>query len=262
MITLHSDAFDVLVSPDRGADIVQVTDRATSVPILAASPTGQVSAPRLASSDSTVQWINGSPGGWQLLAPNAGPHCVHDGVCLGFHGGAAVVRWSVLEQPETAASLATNLLAVPLQRNRRFELNGCELTLTDTITNLSPDPTSTRPALHPALGSRFLDERSDIVVHAETVITDADTPGSLAAADVVGGPREILTPGPVPHSIALPGLGSREALFAALTDFQADAANATFASPTHGFGTRLSWDPSIYANAWLWMEANAGSGWP
>ncbi|WP_308466110.1 DUF4432 family protein [Rathayibacter soli] len=262
MITLRSDVFDVTLAPERGADIVQVLDRATEVPLFAVSPTGQVTAPRLSPSDSMVQWLNGYPGGWQLLAPNAGPERTHEGVNQGYHGEAALAEWIVLGRSDTTATLATTLLTAPLRLERHVALEGHELIVTDTVTNLSPDPTTARLVQHPAFGSPFLDEHSYIVVSAATVVADADAPGSLAAIDAVGRPSDVLAGGPVPNSIALPGPGSAESLFAALTDFPENATNATFMSPSHGFGIRLSWDRTVYPNAWLWIEANAGPGWP
>ena len=41
-ITLTSDALEATITPERGADIVQVVDRATGTPLFAESPTGLV----------------------------------------------------------------------------------------------------------------------------------------------------------------------------------------------------------------------------
>lgn len=276
-ITLASDALEVTITPERGADIVRLTDRATGVQTLAVSPTGDVTPAPFApsnfvSSDSMVQWTNGYPGGWQLMIPNAGPERVHDGVTQGYHGEASLARWTVLEQSATSVTLATSLFTAPLRVERTVALDGARLTVTDTVTNLSPEPCSFRLGQHPAFGTPFLDEHSYVVTAANTLITDANAPGTLTEADAVGRPDALLPAGPVPHSVALPGPGSGQALFGVLTDFESDAAvrdptgadsaSATFCSPTHGFGMRISWERAVYPNAWFWIEANAGSGWP
>jgi hypothetical protein len=152
------------------------------------------------------------------------------------------------------------LSTAPLRLHRVVTVNGPVLTVADTVTNLSPDTVSTRLVQHPAFGEPFLDEYAYLTVSARTIVTDAEAPGSLAPADVVAPLSDVLPPGALPESIALPGPGARESLFAALTGFAAP--QATFYSPSRGFGMRLEWDADVYPHAWLWIEANAGSGWP
>ena len=259
-LTLSSESLEVRVTPERGADIVQVIDRESGTNLLAESPTGLPTNDRLAATDSMVAWLNGYPGGWQLLAPNAGPEREHDGVRQGFHGEAALARWTVLSRDEASCELETHLVTAPLHLHRTITIDGPELAVSDTVTNLSPDPTSTRLVQHPAFGSPFLDDDSFVVTSARTLITDADAPGSLASANALDSPDALLPAGPIPGSIALPGPGAEASLFAALTDFESPA--ATFYSPNRGFGIRLTWDGRVFPHAWFWIEANAGSGWP
>ena len=113
---------------------------------------------------------------------------------------------------------------------------------------------------HPAFGAPFLDGQSYVVTSAAKIVTDADAPGSLAGANIVGRPDEVLEAGPEPDSIRLPAPDSGASLFAALTDFATP--EATFCSPTRGLAVRLAWDSSILPHAWFWIEANAGRGWP
>lgn len=269
-IILRSDMLEVHVVPERGADIVQIVDLESSVPVLACSATGEVTSNSFPTTDSQVQWINGYPGGWQLLAPNAGPARMHDGVVQGFHGEASLAQWTVLAQTESTATLETILLTAPLHLQREVVLDGARLSITDTVTNRSPDPTSTRLVQHPAFGAPFLDDESYLITDAATLISDAEAPGTKLEANQVGSPSSLLAPGPIPGTLALAGPDSRDSLFAALTDFGgarsgdgiADKTSVTFASPTHGFGMRLEWAPEIYPHAWFWIEANATPGWP
>ena len=66
-IILTSDALEATIAPERGADIVQVVDRATGTPLFAESPTGLARAAHGSSTDSMAGWMRGYPGGWQLL---------------------------------------------------------------------------------------------------------------------------------------------------------------------------------------------------
>lgn len=256
-LVLTSDALEATITPERGADIVQVVDRATGTPLLAESPTGKFGTG--SAIGSMAQWLRGYPGGWQLLVPNAGPEREHDGVLQGFHGEAALATWSVVAKDQSWCELETHLLTAPVRIHRSVVLAGDSLRVTDEIANLSPDPVQTRIVQHPAFGAPFLDGDSYLLARA-TIVTDADAPGTLAKADMVGELREVLPPGPVPGSVRLPGPGSGASLFAALTDLEAP--EVTFCSPARGLGVRLSWDGAALPHAWFWVEANAGAGWP
>jgi hypothetical protein len=256
-ITLTSDAFEATITPERGADIVQVVDRATGTPLFAQSPTGLVGPG--AAVDSMAEWLRGYPGGWQVLVPNAGPEREHDGARMGFHGEAALAEWTVRAHDATSCELETHLLTAPLRIRRSIALAGDAVAVTDELTNLSPDPVQTRIVQHPAFGSPFLDAESYLLASA-IMVTDADAPGSLAAADLVGAPDDVLPAGPVAGSVRVPGPGSGSSLFAALTGFAAH--EVTFCSPARGLAVRLAWDGKVLPHAWFWIEANAGAGWP
>lgn len=259
-ISLTSEALTVTVTPERGADIVQVVDRATGTPLLAESPTDLLQSGGGPARDSMTRWLRGYPGGWQLLVPNAGPEREHDGMRQGYHGEASIAAWDVLARDESSCELETRLVTAPLRLRRRVSVAGDSLTITDEMENLSASAVEARIVQHPAFGSPFLDEHSYVVTSAAKIVTDADAPGSLVGKDATAGPGELLTAGPVPGSIRLPGVGSGASLFAALTEFATP--EVTFCSPTRELAVRLAWDGSILPHAWFWIEANASSGWP
>ena len=259
-ITLRGGALEAVIAPERGADIVQVIDVETGTPLLAVSPTGRAGPRALPGADSMAQWLAGYPGGWQLLVPNAGPERVHDNVTQGFHGEAALAEWSVLAHSPTECVLEAFLATSPLHLHRTVVADADGLAVTDTLTNLSLDAVHARIVQHPAFGAPFLDERSRVLVPAAILVADAEAPGSLAAADAVGAPADVLGLAVEGNGIRLPAPGSGVSLFGAFADFTEPA--AVFDSPTHGFGIRLSWDAATYPHAWFWIEANAGAGWP
>jgi hypothetical protein len=259
-IVLTSDALEATITPERGADVVQVVDRATRTPLFAESPTGLVRAGEGHATDSMAGWLRGYPGGWQLLVPNAGPEREHDGARQGFHGEASLATWQVRRRDESSCDLETYLLTAPLRLRRVVTVVADTLTIRDEIENLSPDDVETRIVQHPAFGAPFLDGESYVVTSAGRIVTDADAPGSLATAAFIGRPDDVLEAGPQPGSIRLPAPGSGDSLFAALTEFATP--EATFCSPTRGLAVRLTWDSSILPHAWFWIEANAGRGWP
>jgi len=264
--SIRSTELIVTFTPDRGADIVSVVDRETGIEVLAQSPTGQVSSGKRFT-DSMTNWIDGYPGGWQVLIPNAGPEREYDGVLQGYHGEASLARWELQDITDSTAHLETHLLTVPFRLNRTISLESGSMVVTDTVTNLSPAEVCFRFVQHPALGHPFLDEHSYLVTDARTVISDARFPGNLADANVSGPPSTILPPGPIAGSIALPGPETGASFFGALTNFApgddgGNLAQAVFYSPTQGFGISLEWDASTFPHAWLWIEANSVGGWP
>jgi hypothetical protein len=257
-VVLGSDELEVEITPERGADIRQIIDRATGMKFLAESPTSP-GHPGLVPGDSMVQWLNGYPGGWQFLCPNADDARVHDGVEQGYHGEAALVDWMPSQQSESSCDFETTLLTAPLRLHRRVTVSRGVVEVTDSITNLAPREVSAQLVQHPAFGSEFLGAGSYLVLDAEVLISDARAPGSLLSADLVATPSA-LPVGPETNSIAIPERGSGHAVFAAFAEF--GTAAATFVSPSAGLAARLEWDAGVYPYTWFWVEANSPGGWP
>lgn len=269
-ITLTSATLVVTVTPERGADIVQITDLKTGVATLAVSPTKDSKSSFRAAGGSMEAWTQGYPGGWQIMTPNAGPEREHDGAVQGYHGEASLASWQITDQSDSAATLTTTLFTAPLRLERTITVDHEGVQVTDVVINLSAQPCSFRLGQHPAFGTPFIDAHSYLTLTAATLLTDPSAPGSFAGPDVAGPPGDLLPAGPVPDSIALPAPGSGQSFFGALSNWPVDgisgnggpATSATFCSPTHGFGMRITWNPELYPHAWLWLEANAGAGWP
>lgn len=110
-INLSNDVLEVTITPERGADITSLVDKATGVQVLAQSPTALVTSAGAASGSSLVRWINGYPGGWQVLVPNAGPEREWAGVTQGYHGEASLAAWRICAvESDRVASKPTFLL--------------------------------------------------------------------------------------------------------------------------------------------------------
>ncbi len=266
-IHLSTDTIEVQITPNRGADITRLIHRPTGINVFAESPTGDVTNSQSSWSDSMTQWINGYPGGWQVLLPNAGPERQWEGAHQGFHGEASLASWAVREQTADRCELDTSLLTAPIHVHRTVTVKQSRLTVIDRISNLSPQPTAFRLCQHPAFGHHFLDESSYLVTTAGRFIADSDNPGSLARPNATGAPTDILPSGPLPNSVSLPGPGSGDSLFGALTEFVPEGgrdqnASVTFVSPTKQLAATVSWDAAVFPYTWFWIEANAMQTWP
>ena len=139
-----------------------------------------------AATDSMAEWLHGYPGGWQLLVPNAGPEREHDGVRQGLpRRGRARALDGARPQDETSCELETHLAhraaAHPRARSPRRATHSRS---TDEIANLSPDPRADAASCSiPPSARRSSTTRVTSSTSARTIVTDADAPGSLAAAD-------------------------------------------------------------------------------
>ncbi|MCX5317018.1 aldose 1-epimerase [Streptomyces sp. NBC_00154] len=257
-ITLRSAEIDVVLLPAKGADIYSFIDRASGIDVLFKAPWGwrdPRSLPALA--DSQADWLARYAGGWQTLFPNAGPERTVDGVRRGFHGEAAVVPWTVLEQDAARVRLAVNLTTVPVRLERTVTVTGPDLNVVDSAQNLSADPVEYMWVQHPAFGAPFIDGRCRIDTSARTLITDAEAPGTVLPADAVLGFPDA---GGGTDLRAVPAPTAPREIFAALTDFTDGWFSIT--SPSAGFGVRLEWDVAVYPHAWFWQECHASKGFP
>jgi hypothetical protein len=257
-VVLTSPALEVEITEERGADIRQIVDQATGMKFLAESPTAP-GHPGRVPGDSMMQWLNGYPGGWQFLCPNADDARVHDGIEQGYHGEAALVDWVASNLTESSCDFTTSLVTAPLELHRRVTVSGRVVEVTDSVTNLSAREVSVQLVQHPAFGPDFLGEGSYLELDAGVLISDARGPGSLLAADAVTSPS-VLPEGPAAGSVAIPAEGSGHAIFAAFAEL--GSAAAIFVSPSSGVAARLEWDIAVYPYAWFWVEANSPGGWP
>src|SRR5580704_1060622 len=176
---ITGDQLLVEVRPGKGADITSITDRATGIDVLARAPWGRPDlATAVSTGDSQVDWLARYGGGWQQLIPNAGSERVVGGVRRGYHGEAAVVGWEVVNAGDSSAVMTTDRLTAPLHLARELHVEGPALTVTDTITNTSPEPVPVMWVEHLGFGAPFVDEHCTVTTGARSVLSDAQAPGN------------------------------------------------------------------------------------
>ncbi len=182
-LTLKNEEVEVTVLPDKGADIYSLVHRASGVDVLFKSPWGvRTPGPWLRPSTSMERWIEAYPGGWQLLLPNGGDECTEQGVTWGFHGEAALVPWTVLDQSGSTATLETSLFTAPLHVRRELSLDGPVLRVQETVTNGSEEEVEVMWSHHPAFGAPLLEAGSLLRAGCRAVQADDEGPGTLLGA--------------------------------------------------------------------------------
>ena len=261
-VTIANDAIEVVVLVNKGADIYALVDRRTGVDVLFKSPWG-ARAPGLwpTTSTSLERWIDSYAGGWQLLLPNGGNECVEQGVTWGFHGEAAMVPWTIVEQCIDGLVVETSLISAPLHVRRELTLEGPVLRVREIVSNTSPQDVEVMWSHHPAFGPPFLDGTCILSVGCTSVWADDVAPGTVMAPNsrhkwpvvtaVDGSPVDLRR---------VPEPSEPRAILAYLEDFTSGFFAIT--NPTLNLGVGLRWPLEVFDRAWLWQEVHSGVGFP
>ncbi|MFN8516431.1 MAG: hypothetical protein U0841_28390 [Chloroflexia bacterium] len=152
LVVLRSEALEVSVTPGKGGDITGIRHRPTGQEVLFRTPWGgRPGGHMLPGSDEVEAWLNVYGGGWQLMLPNAGTACTHQGVRHVFHGEAALAPWEWSVEGE-ALTLRLSFFTLPLVMTRRLSLDGDLLRIDETLVNEGPIPVELVWGHHPGFG--------------------------------------------------------------------------------------------------------------
>lgn len=261
-LTLSNNVAEVVVLPDKGADIYSFTDLASGVDVLLKAPWGvRVPGPFQSGGSTKERWMQAYPGGWQVLLPNGGEECVERDATWGYHGEAAVTRWDVLESSPTRIQMETRLFSVPFHVDRTLVLDGPVLRLHETVTNESPETIEFMWSHHPAFGAPFLDGQCVLSTGFRSVVVDDVAPNTLLVNDSRHDwPVATARDGHPVDLSQMPGPDEPRALLAYLVDMESPFYAIT--SPARQLGVALRWSPEIFNKAWLWQEVHSGQGFP
>jgi len=261
-ISIASEEIEVVVLTCKGSDVHSLTDRRTGIDVLFKTPWG-TRRPSLwpTTSNSLERWIDSYAGGWQLILPNGGDECIEQGVTWGFHGEAAMVPWSVLEQTSDRLLLEVDLITSPLHIRREMTVAGPVFEVREVVTNNSSLDVDLMWSHHPAFGAPFVDGSCILSVGCETVWADDVAPGNLMApGSQHKWPLVTTIDGDIADLRKIPDPNEPRAILAYLKDFSSGYFAIT--NPTLGLGVGLRWPLEIFDQAWLWQEVHFGTGFP
>jgi galactose mutarotase-like enzyme len=260
IIHLRSDILAITITPGKGGDITSIRHLPTDQETLWQTPWGgRPGGYMLPGSDTTEAWLQGYSGGWQLLLPNGGDACEHDGVRHAFHGEAALAPWEWTTDGD-GVQLRLAFFTLPLVMRRSLSLDGDLLTIEEELTNDGAGPVELVWGHHPGFGGALLAGPARLTCGARRVTVDdrpdargnALLPGSESAWPLArsadGREIDLRTPLEGRHGMAY--LGDFAGGWAALT--RVDGA----------IGVALSWDAALFPTAWLWQELGASEGSP
>lgn len=252
MITLAGVSIEVVVDPDRGAEISRVAAPGGDNVLFHGPSLSPLRASRGTGYGSPEQdWLSEYRGGWQELFPNAGADCVVSGVPLPFHGEVSQARWEVVERSERGVVLRTPArLPLVLERMMTVEADRPVLRIDETVTNESDLRVPFLLGHHPAFESL---PGSIIDLPGATVCVPADydpehndlAPGGQAPWPCV--------PGRDGGSVDLRHVrsGPRQSV-AYLTEVAAGW--LALRHPPTGRGVALAWDLEVFPHVWYWTQ--------
>lgn len=263
VVRLQSPHLEVDVLPGKGGDILAVTWVPTRVNLLWESPWGL--RPRGAVStakDSVARFLENYPGGWQTIFPNGGDAASVSGIEWGFHGEAALVPWD-WTPIDGGVELSTRLTQSPFELSKKIWVDSNQVRVTETATNVGPDPQQVMWSHHPAFGAPFISGDTTVQCGASTFIADDER--DVEAGDLEPGaesdwPKALTREGTSADISRLPDRDTSLDRFGYLTGF--DEGWASIESPSTGITARLEWNARIFPHAWYWLEAHATAGFP
>lgn len=259
-LVLANEQVRVELIPEKGFDIYSIVELASSTDLLFKTPWGWRD-PRLfpPMGSSQANWLSRYPGGWQLLAPNAGDDTLADPGVQGFHGEAAIVPWTITEATPTFATAHVQLLTAPLTVTREVSLTGNQLSVRETIQNHSPVPIPFHWVHHPAFGSPFLGPSTRVELDAGTIVAEPGRSGITRPQPSSAWPH-LTVPNAIYDLSQIPDHLAEREVFATLADFETGEFRLVNDERSTAFA--LAWDLEVFPYAWFWQEIHASSGFP
>ena len=254
-ITLESDKLRVTVLPDKGADVVELVHVPSGVDVLFKAPWGlrPPGAPPRAEADG-LEFIGNYEGGWQELLPNANDACSYDGIELPFHGEVALLPWRAEVLGEDAVRLSVRCERLPLALERVMRLDGGDLVVEGTVTNVGEERLPFVWGQHLVLGPPFLEAGCRLELPARSIVTAEqvwEETARLAPGQESDWPYARLRGGGTVDLRDVPGpeTESHDDLF--VGGFS--EGRASVANPRLGLEFTLRWDAQVYPWVVLWQ---------
>ncbi|MBI2755434.1 MAG: hypothetical protein HYX52_01870 [Chloroflexi bacterium] len=234
---LRSDAVDVTIDPIHGGEVRSIRHRPSGTELLFRSPWAPKRSRRGQPLDEEG-WVAGYRGGWQVLFPNAGNACVHDGRRHGFHGAASVDPWDWDGD-------ALRYVDETFEYVRRPRLDGVRFWFEEHILNLTSRPRAFVSVQHLAFGQGLL---------SPTVYVDADVSRAerLLEDEVAleaAGDRRLDW-----DRWRLLSLADSESRFGVI---EVPSARYRISNPTRGLGVEVAWTATLWPFAWYWAEVRS-----
>ena len=173
-VVLAGERLEVVVLPERGAEIHVLRDQRTGVDVLFHAPWGlsPPGAPPRGGADGHG-FLERYAGGWQELFPSAGDPTTYDGAEIPFHGEVALLPWDVEPDGEDLRC-RVRCERTPFDLERRMRLEEDALVLTETVVNRGEAAAAFTWGHHCVVGPPFLEAGCRLDAPVRTVTTIAE----------------------------------------------------------------------------------------
>jgi galactose mutarotase-like enzyme len=263
VLRLTSDTLVAEVVPGKGGDILSVRLREDGTGLLWQSPWGLRARGAATTGEHDIaRLIEAYPGGWQTVFPNGGDAVTEHGVGWGMHGEVWLTPFD-WEPVANGVQMRARLVRSPFEVVKRIVLDGAELAVTETVTNVGGDPIEVMWSQHPAFGAPLIGADTVIESAARAFVVDdvRDTPTADLALGARGDWPHV--PGRTGGSVdvsRIPGPGAGVDRMGYLTDFT--RGHVVIRNPRLDLSVALHWDSTLFPHAWYWLEGNATRGFP
>lgn len=267
-ISLKSSDLELLLDPDFGGDILSIKTMPDNQELLLRTPWADRAEDVIAgrqtpfSLDPVAHWMEHYRGGWQFITPNAGdPRKIH-GAAVGFHGEAAISRWTIVESTPESVRISLDLISIPVRIERVISLANNEISITDQITNLSGVDLEFDYSSHPAFGGSLLDGEVSIETSATKFTLDEESESAHGASGSTHQwPLIKSENGKTLDVSKLPTHGSNLWVFGWLSEFDGPKWYRT-SNKEKNLSFEMRWESEFLDFAWFWLEFNSSQGFP
>jgi galactose mutarotase-like enzyme len=271
LIVMENELLRIGILPSKGADIVELRYKPQDLDVLWHAPQPYLPPGEEIPTVSRSQgnFLDYYPGGWQEVAPNAGPASVYANAQLGQHGEVALLPWDlrVLEDSETRLEieLSVETLRTPFRLCRRMSIasGSAVVNLQERMTNLGEQRLPYQWGHHCALGAPFLEEGCQLIMQPCDVVQPEYARG-LQRRFAVNRPARYpaleTESGGSGRVDLIPAKSARcedVLLFSGLTRAQCALRNAR-----RRMEVRLCWNEKAFPYVWCWQVYGGSVGYP
>ena len=170
-LVLENDKLYLKILVEKGADVIELIHKPTGTNLIWISELG-IPEKKFTSSDYANDFLftDSYAGGWQTIFPNGGLPSDLDGIHFSQHDEVALKPWKfeVLEESAQRVSVCFEIFTekLPFRATKTFTLEkgSSNISIEESIENLSNEARQTMWGNHISFGAPFLSENSKIIL--------------------------------------------------------------------------------------------------
>jgi galactose mutarotase-like enzyme len=271
LIVMENELLRIGILASKGADIVEFRYKPQDLDVLWHAPQPYLPPGQQIATVNRPQgnFLDYYPGGWQEVAPNAGPATSYENAQLGQHGEVALLPWDlrVVEDSESRVEieLSVETLRTPFRLMRRMSIvSGCSvLSLQERMTNLGEQRLPYQWGHHCAFGAPFLEGGCELMLPPCDVLEPeyarglqrrfaVNCPGKYPELELASGGLDRV-------DLVLPKSARCEdvLLFSELS-----RPECVLRNPSRKIEIRMAWDKNAFPYVWCWQVYGGSWGYP